>query len=68
MHDEGHDATGVCVAVAPSWTVAGDCDLTGNGRDDILWRNDNGAATYWAASTGTGLNGAMGVYEVVDTS
>lgn len=30
------------VSVATSWHVAGTGDFNGDGRDDILWRNDNG--------------------------
>jgi hypothetical protein len=29
--------------VANSWHVSGIADFNGDGRDDILWRNDNGA-------------------------
>jgi hypothetical protein len=32
------------VNVATSWHVAGIGDFNGDGRDDILWRNDSGAA------------------------
>jgi FG-GAP repeat len=32
---------------AISWHIASTGDFDGNGRDDILWRNDNGAASIW---------------------
>jgi FG-GAP repeat protein len=33
--------------VTSSWHIAGTGDFDGNGRDDILWRNDNGMASIW---------------------
>ena len=32
------------------WQVAGTGDFNGDGRDDVLWRNDNGALSNWLGS------------------
>jgi hypothetical protein len=33
--------------VGNEWSIAGLGDFNGDGRDDILWRNDNGMADLW---------------------
>ena len=33
--------------VADVWHVAGTGDFNGDGRDDVLWRHDNGAVSTW---------------------
>jgi hypothetical protein len=35
------------VSVPTSWHVVGTGDFNGDGRGDIMWRNDNGLATDW---------------------
>ena len=40
-------------SVALDWHVAGVGDFNGDGRDDILWRNDDGRVTDWLG-TATG--------------
>ncbi len=40
--------------VATSWHVAGVADFNGDGRDDILWRNDSGAMTNWLGTASGG--------------
>ena len=50
----GNDAN-LFVSVPASWTVVGRGDFNGDGRDDIVWRNDNGAVTDWLATS----NGAL---------
>ena len=41
--------------VPASWTIVGTGDFNGDGRDDILWRNDAGTVTDW-------LGGASGAF------
>ena len=38
-----------------SWQVAGTGDFNGDGRDDVLWRNDNGALTNWLGQANGGF-------------
>jgi hypothetical protein len=35
-----------------TWQIAGIGDFTGNGTDDILWRNSNGAVDTWTLQNG----------------
>ncbi|WP_309611306.1 FG-GAP-like repeat-containing protein [Sphingomonas sp.] len=41
--------------VATSWHVAATADYNGDGRDDILWRNDNGALSDWLGTAAGGF-------------
>ena len=41
--------------VPTSWHVAGTGDFNGDGRDDILWRHDNGAVTDWLGQADGGF-------------
>ncbi len=43
--------------VPTSWKVAGAGDFNGDGRDDISWRNDNGAMTNWLGRADGGFLG-----------
>jgi hypothetical protein len=55
--------------VPTSWHVAGTGDFNGDGRDDILWRNDNGNMTDWlGASNGGFFDNAANAYTSVPTS
>ena len=38
--------------VPTSWHIVGTGDFNGGGRDDILWRNDDGTITDWIANAG----------------
>ena len=44
-----------------TWHIAGVADFTGNGRSDILWRNDNGWITEWLSNATGGFadNGSV---------
>ena len=43
-----------------SWKVAGVGDFNGDGRDDILWRNDNGQLSDWLGQANGGFVGNDG--------
>ncbi len=44
-----------------AWKIAGTGDFNGDGRDDIVWRNDNGQLSQWLGTANGGLvdNGAV---------
>lgn len=42
--------------VSTDWHVAGTGDFNADGREDILWRNDNGLLTNWLANANGGYN------------
>ena len=43
-------------AVLPtSWRIEGTGDFNGDGRDDLVWRNDNGSFTTWLAQPNGGF-------------
>ena len=56
------------INVPASWHIAGTGDYNGDGRDDVLWRNDNGTVTEWLSQANGGFvdNGAN-AYINVDT-
>jgi len=37
-----------------SWHIAGTGDFNGDGRDDVVWRNDNGAISNWLGTANGG--------------
>ena len=45
------------INVSAHWQVAGFGDFNGDGRDDILWRQDNGTITDWLGQTNGGFVG-----------
>jgi Ca2+-binding RTX toxin-like protein len=57
----GNDTFGRNAGISTSWKVAGFADISGDGRSDILWRNDSGALTDW-------LGQANGGYIANDTN
>lgn len=61
----GNYAAGV-LALENAWQVAGTGDFNGDGRDDVLWRHENGTMTNWLAAengnfVGNYANAAYGV-------
>ena len=52
-----------------SWHIVGAADINGDGRDDLIWRNDNGMMTNWlGASNGGFLDNAANALTFVPTS
>ena len=43
------------IKVVRSWHIAGTGDFKGDGRDDVLWRNDNGTVTNWMSQADGGF-------------
>ena len=41
--------------VPTNWTIAGTGDFNGDGKDDILWRNEAGTTTNWLGSSNGGF-------------
>ena len=51
------------------WHIVGTGDFNGDGRSDILWRNDNGDVTDWLGQSGGGFTSNFGsAYYQVDNS
>ena len=48
--------SGFVVRVPNDWNVAGTGDYNGDGTDDILWRNDNGAVSNWLGTEDAGFS------------
>jgi hypothetical protein len=56
-------------SVATDWHIASIGDFNGDGRDDILWRNDDGRMSDWlGASNGGFVDNAAHAYDTVPTS
>ena len=51
--------------VPTSWHIVGTGDFNGGGRDDILWRNDDGTITDWIANANG--NGGFGASTTFST-
>ena len=54
---------GSAVSPGSSWSVAGIGDFTGDGNDDILWRNSNGSLAMWLMDGSTITSTATPTYE-----
>ena len=52
-----NDANAFAACARPAGTIAGTGDFNGDGRDDILWRNDNGQLTNWLGQANGGFVG-----------
>jgi len=58
-----YNAAAGLMPASTDWHIVGIGDLNGDGRDDILWRNDDGTVGNWLANAGGGLeyNAAAGL-------
>lgn len=56
------------VQVTPEWDVAAVGDVNGDGRDDIIWRNDSGLVTDWLGQPNGGFNSTPAASLLVETS
>ena len=53
----------IYTVVGNDWHIAGTGDFNGDGRDDILWRNDNGAVfTFLSTANGGVINNGDNSY------
>ena len=58
---------GLTINPGGSWHVVGTGDFNGDGRTDILWRNDSGRVTDWLAqSNGSFVGNGLNLYRRVD--
>ncbi len=48
---KGNDAAAFVGRVSTSWSIVDTGDYNGDGRDDILWRNQDGALSDWLGQT-----------------
>jgi hypothetical protein len=63
------NAANAYTSVPTGWQVAAVGDFNGDGRDDILWRNDDGRMSDWlGASNGGFFDNAHNAYETVPTT
>ena len=61
-------SAGAFAAVGTDWHVVGTGDFNGDGRADILWRNDSGALTDWLGTASGGfVDNSASAYAVVGT-
>ncbi len=49
------------VGAPNNWTIDGVSDFNGDGKADILWRNDTGTVQFWLSNSGAGYTGFSGV-------
>jgi len=53
------NSTHFWVETGTGWHVAGSGDFNGDGRDDILWQNDDGTVRDWLGQPGGGFAGNL---------
>jgi hypothetical protein len=53
------NSAGFSLNPGTSWHVAGSADFNGDGRDDILWQNDDGTIREWLGQAGGGFAGNL---------
>ena len=46
--------------ITGTWAIQGTADFDGDGKGDILWRNDNGAVAVWEMN-GANIAGAQNI-------
>lgn len=56
-----NDAAAYTTSVPTSWHVADTGDYNGDGRFDVLWRNDDGSVANWLAREDGGFGGSLPV-------
>jgi len=49
------NSANVLINPGTAWKIVGTGDFNGDGRNDILWRNDNGLVTEWLAQANGGF-------------
>jgi hypothetical protein len=54
--------------VGLDWHIAGTGDFNGDGRDDVLWRNDGGTITNWLGQPDGGFIGNASLYTTIPNS
>jgi hypothetical protein len=55
-------------AVPTSWHIAGTGDFNGDGKDDVLWRSDDGYVTEWLGQANGAFAGNSNVLTQLSTS
>ena len=50
------NSANISTSVATEWQIAGVGDFNGDGRDDIMWRNNDGRITNWLGTASGGFS------------
>jgi serralysin len=54
--------------LSTDWKIAGTADFNGDGKSDILWRNDNGSVALWQMNGATMVSSSATSTPSVDNS